>query len=419
MDRSKPIRKYKPFNHILVLLLITLITNNICAQHTNNSNSTANEDFDDLPKIKWEFKTSQSIFSSPVISKQKIYFGGVDSILHVVNVESGKEVWNFHTKGQIRSNVCIDGNEIYLNGGDGAIYKLDAQTGKILWKFQTEGEKKIDFADYFQSTPVLNAGILYFGSGDGNFHAVDAKKGKKIWKFKTGNAVHTTPAISNDKVFFGSFDGYVYALDLQKGKFMWKFKTVGHNYFPNGDVQGSPTIFKDLVFIGARDYNFYALDQEKGFCHWNKAFSLGWALNSSINDSVLYVGSADERVLIAAQPETGTEFWKIDMEFLVFGNNAYSETMLYVGTTNGRLHGISKFTGQILWNFETESFQKNWPKYFKHDGSYRDDIYLIIKSNEQFLDVECELGGIFSTPVIHENYLIFTSTNGILYCLER
>ena len=388
-------------------------------QNSSENNSSVIKDFDELPIIKWEFKTSKPIFSSPVISENTVYFGGNDSLLYAVNIESGKEEWRFKTKGEIRSAVCIDNEFLYLNGGDGTIYKLNKLTAKTLWKFETKGEKKHDFADYFHSTPVLHNDVLYFGSGDAYFYAVDATKGKQIWKFKTGNAIHTTPAIANGKVFFGSFDGYVYALDLQKGRLVWKFKTVGHKYFPIGDVQGSPTIFKNLVFIGARDYNFYALDMEKGFCHWNKAFPRGWALNSSINDSVLYIGSADERVLIATHPETGPELWKVNMEFLVFGNNAYSETMLYIGTTNGKLHGFSKFTGHKVWNFETESFKDHRKKYFKPDGSYRDDIYSIIKSNEQFLDVECELGGIFSTPLIHENYLIFTSTNGKLYCLEK
>jgi outer membrane protein assembly factor BamB len=186
-----------------------------------------------------------------------------------------------------------------------------------------------------------------------------------------------------------------------------------------GEVQGSPAAFNNLVFIGARDYNLYALDQNKGFCHWNKAFQKGWALSNNIHDSVLYTGTADERVLIAANPETGREFWKIDMEFLVFGNNAYSKDILYLGTTNGKLHAFNKASGKKLWSFETESYQKKRLKYFKTDDSYRDDIYSIIKTNEQFLDVECELGGIFSTPFITDDVIIFSSTNGTLYCLKR
>jgi eukaryotic-like serine/threonine-protein kinase len=403
----------------ILLLLFLIFPCFFIGQNTQGNMPKVDVDFDEIPKTKWEFKTSKPVFSSPVISKNKVYFGGTDSVLYAVNIESGKEEWRFKTSGEIRSNVCIDGDFMFLNGGDGTIYKLEKLTGKTVWKFETKGEKKVDFADYFHSTPVLRNEILYFGSGDGNFYAVDAKKGKEIWKFKTGNAVHTTPAIANNKVFFGSFDGYIYALDLLKGKLVWKFKTVGHKYFPTGDVNGSPTVFNNLVFIGARDYNFYAIDQEKGFCQWNKAFFRGWALNGSVNDSVLYIGSADERVLIAADPKTGAEFWKTNMEFLVFGNNAYSETLLYIGTTNGKLQAFSKLTGKYIWSFETETYKKNRQKYFKTDGTYRDDIHSIIKSNEQFLEVECELGGIFSTPVIHGNYLIFTSTNGKLYCLEK
>ncbi|MGE0021525.1 MAG: PQQ-binding-like beta-propeller repeat protein [Draconibacterium sp.] len=407
------------FARIISCFLFFLVFQNSTGQNTSDNKSSLNKDFDELPKIKWEFKTSKPIFSSPVISENTVYSGANDSILYAIDIESGNEKWKFRTNGEIRSNVCIDGDYLYLNGGDGTIYKLEKQTGKEVWKFETKGEKKVDFADYFHSTPLLHNQTIYFGSGDGYFYAVDVKKGKQIWKFKTGNAVHTTPAIASDKVFFGSFDGFVYALDLLNGNLVWKFKTVGHKYFPTGDVNGSPTVYKDKVFIGARDYNFYAIDVEKGFCHWNKAFFRGWALNSSVSDSVLYIGSADERVLIAADPKTGAEFWKTNMEFLVFGNNAYSETLLYVGTTNGKLQAFSKLTGKYIWSFETETYKNNRQKYFKSDGTYRDDIYSIIKSNEQFLDVECELGGIFSTPVIHENYLIFTSTNGSLYCLER
>ncbi|HCE58862.1 MAG TPA: hypothetical protein DER09_13795 [Prolixibacteraceae bacterium] len=406
---------HRTFSCFLFFLIFQIST----GQNSSDNKSSVNTDFDELPKIKWKLKTSKPIFSSPVISENTVYLGGTDSVLYAIDFESGKEKWRFRTNGEIRSNVCIDEDFIYLNGGDGTIYKLEKQSGKVVWDFETKGEKKVDFADYFQSTPVLLNDMLFFGSGDGYFYAVDAKKGKEIWKFKTGNAVHTTPAIANGKVFFGSFDGFVYALDLQKGKLVWKFKTVGHKYFPTGDVNGSPTVFKNKVFIGARDYNFYALDQEKGFCHWNKAFFRGWALNSSISDSVLYIGSADERVLIGADPETGAEFWKTNMEFLVFGNNTYSKTLLYVGTTNGKLQAFSKLTGKYIWSFETETYLQNRLKYFKPDGTYRDDIYSIIKSNEQFLEVECELGGIFTTPVIHGKCILFTSTNGRLYCLEK
>ncbi len=107
------------------------------------------------------------------------------------------------------------------------------------------------------------------------------------------------------------------------------------------------------------------------------------------------------------------------IDFLVFGNKGYSDSLLYVGTTNGKLHGFNLSTGNKIWSFNTDTYLANREKYFKEDDQYRDDIYSIIKSNEQFLEVEVEPGGIFSTPLVYQNRLFLTSTNGKLYCLTR
>lgn len=384
-----------------------------------SSIARAADDFASSPRIRWAFTANAPFYASPVAKGGVVFIGGLDSLLRAVDLATGTERWRFRTAGEIRSSVCLDGDRLYLNGGDGALYALNAATGELVWRFATKGERKYDFADYFHSTPVLEGGALYFGSGDGRVYAVDARTGAMLWSFETGNVVHATPAIGGGRLFVGSFDGYVYALRISDGALVWKFKSVGHRYFPAGEVQGSPAVFKDLVIVGARDYNVYALDQEKGFCRWNKAFTKGWGLSMSIHDSVLYIGSSDERVMIAADPETGAEFWNVPMEFLVFGNNAFSDSMFYVGTTNGKLHGMRQRSGEKVWSFPTESYTKHRLKYFKEDDTYRDDIYSIILSNEQFLDVECELGGIFSTPVADGENILVSSTNGMLYCLAR
>lgn len=376
-------------------------------------------DFKKKPALHWKYKIDAPVIAGPVVSDNLVYFGGLDSTLYVLDIRSGKTAWKFKTRGQVRSTVRIAGNDLYLNGGDGNLYCLDKKTGNVKWTFASKGEKKYDFADYHQSSPVLHNNMVYFGSGDGNVYAVRSDNGSRVWNYQTGDIVHTTPAVDNNKLFVGSFDGHVYALDVTNGSLAWKFKTVGHRFFPRGEVQGSPAVASGLVFIGARDYNVYAIDQARGYCHWNKSFTRGWGLVNTIHDSVLHIGSADERVLISAEPGTGKEYWRKTMEFLVFGSNAYSETMFYVGTTIGKLHGIDAKTGEKIWTVTTDGYEQNRFKYFKVDDAYRDDIYSIIKSNEQFLEVEYELGGIFSTPAITRDFLIFTSTEGVVYCLKR
>ncbi len=377
-------------------------------------------DFTQLPQVAWKFALDAPVFSSPVADEQAVYFGALNGSLYALDKASGAVKWTFSTAGEIRGNVCMGENDnLYFIGGDGHLYSLNKTTGKVNWKFETGGEKKYDFADYYQSTPMLHSGTLYFGSGDGNVYAVAASSGAIQWKFEAGGVVHTTPAIAGGTLVAGSHNGYVYALNVADGNLIWKFKTVGQMFFPKGEVQGHPAALGNLAFVGARDYNLYALDLAKGYAHWNKKFERGWALVNVVYDSVLYTGTSDDRLLIAYDMKTGREKWSTNVGYNIFGNPGFSKSATYVGTSMGKVHGIDLSTGNILWTFATDGYQQNRLKYFKEDDSYRDDIYEIIKSNEQLVDVVCELGGIFSTPAISGDLMYITSTEGKVYCLRR
>jgi eukaryotic-like serine/threonine-protein kinase len=369
-----------------------------------------------VPELSWKFPTPAPIYSSPVIENNTVYFGCLDSLFYALDLATGKLLWKFKTHGSIRSNAAIHDNRIFFTSGDGKLYCLDL-TGKLVWAFACQFDKQYDFADYFQSSPVISGDAIFFGSGDGYVYAVNLADGTLKWEFSTGDIVHSTPVVYGNSLYIGSFDGYLYALSAINGRQTWKFKSLGQMYFPKGEVQGSPAIFEGLVIVGARDYNVYAVDAVMGYCHWNKVFSKGWVLSNTVYDSVLYMAGADERILNAVDPSTGKIKWQKDMEFLQFGQPAFSETMLYEGTTIGKLHGIDLKTGEKIWTFETDGYKNNHLKYFKDDDSYRDDIHSIIRSNKQFLDVEMELGGIFSSPALAKGYLVFTSTEGAVYCL--
>ena len=389
----------------------------LCIASISHAYAQPQEDIAQEPVLHWQYATKAPIYASPVVDNNTVYVGSLDSVFYAIDMAKGQLKWSFKTKGEIRSTACLTSNFLYFISGDGHVYCLNKQ-GKVVWTFSEGAEKKYDFADYHQSSPVLQGNVLYFGLGDGFVYALNADNGIIKWKTKTNNVVHGTPALDNDKLYIGSFDGHVYAFNIADGSVVWTFKTVGNFYFPKGEVQGSPTIAKNTVIIGARDYNVYALDKEKGFAHWNKVFTKGWVLSNTYRDSTLYMAGADERILASIDGKTLKENWKRDMAFLMFGKPAFSKTMLYIGTTMGKLHGINTKTGEDKWVFTTDAYKQNRLKYFKADDSYRDDIYSIITSNEGFLDAEVALGGIFSTPVVHNGYILFSSTEGMVYCLK-
>ena len=395
----------------------------ITHQGFSQLNQSGSNDFDfrESPGLAWKFKSTQSFFGSPLINGETVYIGGVDSFLYAFNIADGSQKWKFRTKGAIRSTVSINADHLYLVSGDGNLYCLNKNNGKINWTFATKGEKQYDPYDYFQSSPVINKGVIYFGSGDGNVYAVNETDGRLKWNYTTSNVVHGTVALSDDKLFVGSFDGNVYALNIADGSLAWKFKSVGQLYFPKGEMQFSPVIANGLVYIGGRDFNLYALDMKAGYCHWNRYFNRGWApviTASSKNDSVIYIGTSDDHTLFALNGITGSQVWKTSM-YNIFGAVATSETMCYAGTYIGKLHGLDRKTGSILWTFSTDGYNTNHDKYVKPDDSYRDDIYSIITSNEAYIKAFYTLGAIYSSPAIGKNIIVISSTDGTVYCLKK
>lgn len=371
----------------------------------------------------WVFKTSQPLFSSPVVENNLIFCGGLDSNMYAIDLLSGQQLWKFQTQGEIRSTAALYSNQLAFLSRDGHMYALEQKTGRLLWKFQTGGERTYSlysYADYYQSTPVFENGVLYFGSGDSYIYAVDAYSGKLKWKYKTGNVVHARPALYNSQLFIGSFDGYVYALDATKGSLIWKFKSVGHQYFPKGEMQGNPIVFDDRVYIGSRDYNLYALNAKQGYGLWNRQFAKGWAMGTPVvKDSVLYVGTSDDMVLLALDPYTGRTKWQAEVKFNVFGAPTISDDTVFIGTLMGKLFGIDRNTGAINWVYETDAYKRNKSKYFTETDVYRSDIQQIIRKGEDFITMYYDLGAFFSTPVIAGDKLIISSTDGAIYCFKR
>ncbi|HEX6226610.1 MAG TPA: PQQ-binding-like beta-propeller repeat protein [Chryseolinea sp.] len=405
----------------LIALAMTSFT--LLAQTPANHQNDNAEDFENLPALQWKFATNAPIFGSPLVADGIVYIGSLDSSLYAIEMSSGKLKWKLRTGGEIRSTVCLSGDKLFLYSGDATLYSINRVSGKVVWTFKTKGgvlgDRRYDFADYFQSSPVAFKNRIYFGAGDGRVYAVNASDGTLLWNFKSQGIMHTTPTLYKDRLFIGSFDGNLYALQAETGDLLWKFKTVGHRYFPDGEIQGSPVVANDLVYFGARDYNLYAIDVYGGYSHWNKSFPFGWAMAVTPGDSVVYVGTSDDRVLVALDGKSGMELWRTDVKFNVFGPCVTTPTMAYVGTLMGKLFGINLKNGSMKWVFTTPGYQKNHLKYFKADDSFRDDISNLIKTPADFIGMEYSLGAIFSSPAISNGQIVFGSTDGTVYCLKK
>ncbi len=143
---------------------------------------------------------------------------------------------------------------------------------------------------------------------------------------------------------------------------VWRFTSVGQQYFLQREMQGNTTVFYQHTIISARDYNLYSVNAAKGCGNWNKQFTKGWAMESSIvKDSILYVGTSDNMLLVAINPFSGTIQWNANVKFNVFGGPAFRDPSLHIGPLMGELFATQRTTGKIQWIFETENYKAKGP----------------------------------------------------------
>lgn len=404
----------------LTLTLFALLSVTTFAQPTS-----PNADFPVEPEVAWKFKTTQAIFSSPVIDGGVVFIGGGDSALYALEMLTGRIKWKLRTNGVIRSTVALDGERLFLAGGNGVLSCISKESGTIVWRTVFDptamfmAERNYDFADYYHSSPVIDSGVLFLGTGNGRMNAYSTDKGTLLWSYKAGDIIHNQPVVSAGTLYFGCFDGKVYALNTLDGRERWTFKSTGHQYFPNGEFQGSPAVAHGSVFIGARDYNFYALNSATGRAVWTRSFPRGWALSSTAQDTMLLIGTSDDRELVAIDARSGEQFWRTYLKYNIFGNCSATTGMVYVPTIWGKVFGVDKRSGRIAWEWATDGHRANKQAYYTTDETFRSDIAKILTSPSQWIQAEYKMGGIFSTPAVSGNMMIITSTEGVVYGLRR
>jgi len=392
-------------------------------------------------ELKWKFKTSGKIFSSPVIYNEVVYVGSEDKYLYAINKETGEVKWKFETGGAVHSAPAIVDGTVYFTSFDGFCYALNAGTGVLQWKFKTGGEKvngrvslwtmkpdnqyMDDPFDFFLSSPIVHDSLVYFGSADGGLYAVSAKTGEQKWKLQTGGIIHTSPAFYNNTIYAGGWDTYMYAVDAQTGAVKWKFKTGSDTaYHQLEGIQASALIYDSLVYFGARDGYFYALNAETGTIVWKYSANNSWILTTAAaKDGIVYTGTSDTHVFLAFDAKTGKQIFKVEANGYVYSSPAIAGNAVYFGDFSGQLLAVDITTGKIKDKFYTDGRKQFAGTVLKKDSvdfptaAEGADLSLY-SSTVKGMNNLYKLGPIVSSPCIDNSIIYFGSSDGYLYALK-
>lgn len=303
--------------------------------------------------LAWYFDidTRPSSYTAPVAANGVLYFGAGFSVIHAVDVRTGKLLWKYDPHAprlageKMRSawgirGIAYDDGRVFTGTVDGRLIALDAKTGKLLWSVRT-----LDRNDgrYITGAPWVFRGKVAIGHGGADFAPVrgyvtayNAKTGRKIWRFYT---VPGNPAKGFEN------PAMAMAAKTWKGEW-WKFGGGGTvwnamaydarlNRLYVGTGNGAPWNQK-IRSPGGGDNLFLcsiiALDADTGAYIWHYQVNPGesWDYNAAMDIELadLTIDGRNRPVILHA-PKNGF-FYVIDRE-------------------DGRLISAEKFASRITW----------------------------------------------------------------------
>lgn len=168
------------------------------------------------------------------------------SKLTQVNADNVKNLglkWSYNLesiRGVESTPLVVDGI-MYVTASWSVVHAVDVRTGKRIWSFDPGVDRSRGYrgcCDVVNRGVALYKGKVYVGAYDGRLVAIDAVTGKKLWEKDTlidhsrSYTITGAPRVVKGRVIIGNggaeygVRGYVSAYDAETGDMAWRWFTV-------------------------------------------------------------------------------------------------------------------------------------------------------------------------------------------------
>lgn len=159
------------------------------------------------------------------------------------NVKNLGLMWTYNLesiRGVEATPLIVDGI-MYVTASWSVVHAVDVRTGKRIWSFDPGVDRSKGYrgcCDVVNRGVALYKGKVYVGAYDGRLIALDAATGKKVWEKDTiidhafSYTITGAPRVVKGKVIIGNggaeygVRGYVTAYDAETGAQAWRWFTV-------------------------------------------------------------------------------------------------------------------------------------------------------------------------------------------------
>lgn len=324
-------------------------------------------------------------------------------------------------KGHLHFDTCLYQGVIYTVDSAGRVTATHAQQGKTIWTVNTKFRPS--------AGPRVCGNVLIFSTHQGFVVALHRQDGHCLWQTSVGCSLLVPPVIADRFVLAKSVDGTLTALDLATGQPHWHFKHAAPSIMLHGD--SAPLVSRGMVFVGFSDGQFFALRLSTGTLLWQQMV----AMPLGISDLDTMIGIIADPVavngwvyvltyqgkLAALSAQTGQTLWQHDLSS--YENLAWHGRLIAVTDDQGKIWGINRFTGKVLWCQNALLHRTPTAPLITNQGVWVGDsegyLHLLSSENGCFL-ARCLINGrgLFVQPICDGTGVVVRSQDGELVALS-
>ncbi|MFN8179225.1 MAG: PQQ-binding-like beta-propeller repeat protein [bacterium] len=307
--------------------------------------------------------------SSPVVAGGKVYFGCRpersvgEAGVTACDAVTGSVDWFAHLPSGIALAPAVAGNVVLATTMSDSIYGLDRATGARLWAVRQIEPK------YTMTAPIFEGSKVWAGT-EPKPQQLQWATGARDWITENlgspwySTIIYSAPAVGPNYIYF-SFFGWD---DPTTGGFKIVSRTDGSTIRSEAGCNRSPIWTPDYVYVvGALDRNNQTLTarNETGAAQWVSATNMGAGTGSPAIAHGILVVPGQYGAIQGFRASDGLNLWTkpVDTQLYdmeegwgdVHASNstpAIADSIVYVGSNDGRLYALDLFTGAELWRWD-------------------------------------------------------------------
>lgn len=281
--------------------------------------------------VTWEVRVGSPVRGTPALVNDLMVVGTDAGELIGLRTTDGARDWTAPLgTAPITASALVEEGRIYVGGEDGILHVVDAVDGRELWNYAMSGT--------ITRGPALSRGVLFQGATGGGFVALDVATHQPRWSARLGPGEVGTPVVGRDLVYVarGLQDATsprdLVALDIASGTQRWKFAA------PDGRQVYAAGLAGGVLVVSSEGGSVFALDANSGAMIWTAKSRGVMGTLASIVDRTIYLGS-DDHTVRAFELTSGRPLWSVTVAGLPT-QQAVVDGRLFLGTSLGRMIAI-------------------------------------------------------------------------------